>query len=131
MSKELLAGAGVVGLGTWLWRGGLLAGLLGTGAASMYYKGKAEAVMKEAESEALELERQKVALAQEQARLAEIKQQNAEIARERAELQAEYSTVDHDPEILLTIAALVIIGSVLLLVRPRIRQQNKNLFAST
>lgn len=85
-AAPVAGGAAAVGIGFWLLRGGAIAGLLGTGAATMYYKGKAEAVSGKADSAALELERQKVELAQEQARLAETQRQSAELARERAEL---------------------------------------------
>ncbi|MFQ5540942.1 MAG: hypothetical protein ACE5F4_01710 [Candidatus Paceibacteria bacterium] len=88
MAKEIIGAGALTGLGIWAWRAAAVGGLLGTGAATMYYKGKAEAVSEKAESAALELERQKVELAQEQARLADIQRQQAELAQQRAELDS-------------------------------------------
>lgn len=88
-AAPVAVGASTVGVGVWLWRAGALAGLLGTGAASMYYKGKAEATAQQADSEALELERQRREFAEEQARLAEIQREKAELASRRIEMRSD------------------------------------------
>jgi len=110
-AAPVAAGAGAVGIGIWLWRAGALAGLLGGTAATMYYKGKAEAVSGKADQAALELERQKVELAQEQARLAETQRQSAELARERAELN-QTEAGDLSSEFLVAGLVLIAAGAV-------------------
>lgn len=91
MGAETPAAVATVGIGFWLWRIGAFVTIFGTGGAALYYKGKAEGVSKEANSEALELAEQKRALAEEKIRLADIQRQQAEVAQERAELARDHA----------------------------------------